>query len=130
MVRRAALLLLGCAGAPGLAFENMNGEYLTTATPRATGAFDTNWSHYPGGVESFDVHMGPITTLYGQVWWKTLPSLPLPAEVVKRFDGKAMAVVGYETDSVRRTPQGDVSVPINMVSTAPPSPLHVARIRQ
>ena len=34
--------------------------------------------------------------------------------LVKRFDGKGMAVVGYETDSVRRTAAGVVSVPINM----------------
>ena len=39
---------------------------------------------------------------------------PLPPAIVERFAGKAMAIVGYETDSVRKTPQGDVSVPINM----------------
>ena len=43
-----------------------------------------------------------------------MPAVPLPDDLIKRFDGKGMAVVGYETDSVRRTPSGDVSVPINM----------------
>jgi hypothetical protein len=58
--------------------------------------------------------MGPITHLYAQVWWKSLPVEPLPAELIQRFDGKAMAIMGYEVDQVRKTPQGDVSVPINM----------------
>ena len=38
----------------------------------------------------------------------------MPADLVKRFAGSAMAITGYETDAVRRTPAGDVSVPINM----------------
>jgi hypothetical protein len=31
-----------------------------------------------------------------------------------RFDDKVMAIVGFEADQVRKTPQGDVGVPINM----------------
>ena len=80
----------------------------------AKGNFSTEWSEYPGGVEFFEVSLGPISTLYGEVWWQSLPQQPLPPELVKRFAGKAIAVVGYETDSVRKTAQGDVSVPINM----------------
>lgn len=67
-----------------------------------------------GGLEYFEVHLGPITTLYSQVWWKQVPTVPLPPDLIKRFEGKAMAIVGYETDSVRKTDSGDVSVPINM----------------
>ena len=63
---------------------------------------------------SNQVHMGPMTTLYSEVWWANVPTVPLPADLVAQFAGKGMAVVGYETDSVRRTPAGDVSVPINM----------------
>ena len=37
---------------------------------------------------------------------------PLPADIVKRFAGKAIAVVGYEVDQVYKTPTGDESVPI------------------
>ena len=33
---------------------------------------------------------------------------------MKRFDGKGMAVVGFEIDQVRRTDSGDVSVPISV----------------
>ena len=104
-----------------LAFDNMNGEYTYTRTPHApSGTFSTNWSEYnnsKGGVEFFEVHLGPITTLYSQVWWKALPAVPLPPELAKRFDDKAMAVIGYEVDSVRKGagPNGeDVSVPVNM----------------
>ena len=55
-----------------------------------------------------------MSTLYSEVWWQTLPEVAMPADLVKRFAGSAMAITGYETDAVRRTPAGDVSVPINM----------------
>jgi hypothetical protein len=124
------LLGLGAFG-----FENMNGEYVISPTPKAFGNYSTKWSEYPGGVEYFEVYMGPITSLYSQVsklhatntikprrlimpfsqvWWKQLDDVPLPPELVQRFEGKGMAVMGYEVDQVRRTPEGDVSVPINM----------------
>ena len=100
-----------------LAFENMNGEYLTTPTPNVPkgSTFNTKWSDYPNdGVEYFEVYLGPITSLYSQVWWKTVPPVSLPKELIDRFDGKGMAIVGYETDAVRKSPLGDISVPINM----------------
>ena len=59
-------------------------------------------------------YAGPITTTYGEVFWTGLPPAPIPADVAKRFDGKVMAVVGFEADQVRKTPDGDVSVPINV----------------
>ena len=37
-----------------------------------------------------------------------------PDDIVKKYDGKGMAVVGFEMDQVRRTPEGDVSVPITV----------------
>jgi len=94
---------------------NMNGAYELSKTPGApTGAsFPTNFKDYPGGVESFDVYHGPITTQYSQIWWAST-SNPLPEDIVRRFDGKAIAIVGLEMDQVRRTPQGDVPVPINV----------------
>ena len=50
------------------AFDNMNGDYIISATPNATGHFNTKWNEYPnGGVEFFEVYMGPMTTLYAQV---------------------------------------------------------------
>ena len=31
----------------------------------------------------------------------SLPQIPLPADIVERFEGKAMAVIGFEVDQVR-----------------------------
>eukprot|EP00039_Didymoeca_costata_P007144 m.96763 g.96763 ORF g.96763 m.96763 type:complete len:478 (-) comp13558_c0_seq3:1265-2698(-) len=94
---------------------NMNGEYKLATTPGAPKgkSFPTNFMSYPGGVESFDAYHGPINSTYSQVWWTTSTD-QLPSDIVERFDGKVMAIVGIEMDQVRRTPQGDVSVPINM----------------
>lgn len=85
--------------------------------------YNTNFADYPGGVEYFDVYVGPITHTYAQVFWTALAETPLPSDIVKRFDGKGMAIVGYEVDQVRRKGskdvdgsilQEDVSVPINV----------------
>ena len=46
-----------------------------------------------------------------EVYWKKQPAVPLPEEVVKRLDGQAIAVVGFELNQVRRTPDGDIPVP-------------------
>ena len=46
------------------------------------------------------------------MFWKGLPPVDLPADIVARYNGKGMAVVGFELDQVRRTADGDVSVPI------------------
>ena len=98
--------------------ENMNGAYELSATPGApTGkGFPTDFKDYPGGVEFFDVYHGPITSTYGKVWW-TSTSNKIPEDIVKRFDGKVMAVIGMESDQVRKGagPNGeDVPVPITM----------------
>ena len=94
---------------------NMNGHYVLSKTPGAPAdkTFSTDFKDYPGGVEYFEVYHGPLTTTYGQVWW-TSTANPLPDDIVKRFDGKAIAIVGLEIDQVRKTPEGDVPVPINV----------------
>ena len=58
------------------------------------------------------------------MWWTDLPAVPLPDEIKARFaGGKAMAIVGYEVDQVRKAGdkdvdgsilKEDVSVPINV----------------
>ena len=88
---------------------NMNGDYVIGNNKE----FPTNYMSYPGGVESFDAYHGPITSTYSQVWW-TSWSNELPKDIQQKFDGKVMAIVGVEMDQVRKTPQGDVSVPINI----------------
>lgn len=93
----------------------MNGVYPLSPTPKAPHPrLPASFSLYPRGAHSFDVYSPPIRSLYSQVFWKGLPPVPLPPEVVERYRGKGMAVLGFEVDQVRRTPQGDVSVPINV----------------
>ena len=110
--------------------ENMNGaHYLLQATPKGgaavngSTAWSTEFKNYPGGVEYFEVLAGPVKTTYSEVFWTGLPAVQLPAELVQRFDGKVMAVVGFEADQVRRKGdkdfdgsilKEDVSVPINV----------------
>ena len=76
--------------------------------------FPKNFRDYPGGVEYFDVYSPTISSLYSQVFWKALDPSPLPEDVVKEYDGKAMAIVGFEVDQVFLTPDGEISVPINV----------------
>lgn len=95
----------------------MNGKYVLSQTPGAhdtQSKFPASYADYPGSATYFDVYSPPITTLYSQVFWKGLAPVELPKDIVSRFDNKGMAVIGYEVDQVRRTPEGDVSVPINV----------------
>lgn len=97
--------------------SNMNGGYLYSQTPGGHDTqrlFPAQFRDYPGGVMSFDVYTPPIKTFYSQVFWTGLDPVGLPDDIVKYFDGKDMAVVGFELDQVRRTEEGDVSVPINV----------------
>ena len=89
-------------------------------------ADNTNWAEYKnalGGVEYFEMYVGPITSLYSQVWWSGLPPVDLPEDIRRRFNDSAMAIIGYEVDQVRRKGDKDVdgsvlardvSVPINV----------------
>jgi len=94
---------------------NMNGVYALTNTPKQIrGKFSTNYADYPGSAEYFDVYSPPITSTYAEIFWKTMDTVPLPPAIVARFAGKPMAVIGLEWDQVRRTPAGDVSVPMSV----------------
>ena len=113
----AALLLLGSACF--VDFANMNGDYVLQPTgdpgkqASVTNGFPTRFSDYPGGVDYFEVLHGPLTTVYSEVWWRTT-SNPIPSDVVKRFKGKAIAIVGIETDQVRQLANGSyMPVPIS-----------------
>ena len=118
---------------------NMNGEYQLSTTPGGNASrFPTHFKDYPRGVEMFEVYSPNINTLYSQVFWAGLDPVELPEAIVKKYDGRGMAVVGFEIDQVvlaqlhqqqltalrffpthrheqvRRTASGDVSVPINV----------------
>eukprot|EP00403_Amphidinium_massartii_P006684 CAMPEP_0178382090 /NCGR_PEP_ID=MMETSP0689_2-20121128/6317_1 /TAXON_ID=160604 /ORGANISM="Amphidinium massartii, Strain CS-259" /LENGTH=525 /DNA_ID=CAMNT_0020002289 /DNA_START=98 /DNA_END=1675 /DNA_ORIENTATION=- len=95
----------------------MNGDYILSQTPGANDTmakFPRQFQDYPGGATFFDVYSPPVTSLYSQVFWKQLPPVDLPKEVVESFHGKGMAVIGFEVDQVRQTPSGDVSVPLTV----------------
>ena len=59
-------------------------------------------------------------TTDGEVFWTDQGTTPLPDDIIKRFDGKVMAIMGYEQDQVIVDPLGkpgqnpdkDTSVPI------------------
>ena len=53
-----------------------------------------------------------INSKYSEVYWTMMDPVPLEQAVIDKFKGKTLAIVGYETDQVMRTPTGDVSVPI------------------
>ncbi len=99
--------------------DNMNGEYPMSTTPGGRpGLFPKRYADYPGGAEHFDAYSPPITTLYSQVWWSPLAPAPLPKDIVAKYAGKGMAIIGWEIDQVRRIkgPDGnliDQSVPIS-----------------
>lgn len=98
--------------------QNLNGPYLLSRTPGAkpgpTPPFVQSYAGYPRPVEFFDIRSPNITTRYSQCFWDGLEPVNLPADVVARYAGKGMAIVGFEMDQVRETADGDVSVPITV----------------
>ena len=105
---------------------NMNGKYQLSETATSNTSKYPDYRDYPGGVEYFDVYSPLIVQRYSQVYWKALAPAQLPADVVKKFDGRTMAVVGFEIDQVQnptvpatggsaKPGSEDLSVPINVV---------------
>jgi len=98
---------------------NMNGKYAVSSKGDIGVAWNDDYASK--GYEYFDVWAPEIATHYGEVFWTDQGSTPLPPDIVKRFDGKVIAIQGYEQDQVMVTPTGnpgqnpekDVSVPIN-----------------
>ena len=102
--------------------DNMNGLYSLSSTPGSpdprrwlSSLLGSPTCDYPGGaVDYFDLHSPTISSTYAEVFWTMLDPVPLPDEIVKKYKGKGMAIIGFETDQVRRTPDGDVPLPINV----------------
>lgn len=69
--------------------------------------FDTNFSTRG---EFFDIESPQINSTYGMVYWTMMDTVSLPASIVKRFDGKTIAITGFEADQVMAD---STSVPIN-----------------
>ena len=62
--------------------------------------FSTNYSDIHENVEYFDVYSHPISSRYGDVYWTMMEPVILPNNIIKRFNNKVMAIVGYEMDQV------------------------------
>eukprot|EP01048_Picozoa_sp_COSAG05_P009463 COSAG05_NODE_779_length_7389_cov_2.677503_2_plen_196_part_00 len=132
----AALALSHAAPTPPKKSGNMNGKYAVSSGGDIGVPFNDDYASK--GYEYFDVWAPEIATHYGEVFWTDQGSTPLPPNIVKRFDGKVMAIMGYEQDQVMVTPVGspgqnpekDVSVPINWVSGPHPFPLRVLQLVQ
>lgn len=88
---------------------------ISNGNPASTVEYDTTYSRPGGQAEYFSVYSPPINTTYGEVYWRMMEDVPLPPDIVQRFDGKIMAVVGYEVDQVLFDTDGkgeEASVPI------------------
>ena len=77
----------------------MNGDYLIASGANQGVAFNNDYASK--GMEYFDVWAPEIATQYAQVFWTSQGTLPLPDDIIKRFDGKVIALTGYEQDQVR-----------------------------
>ena len=116
-LQRAAML--GVAAVAGAKSGNMNGKYQVASVDETAAPWNDDYS--TKGYKYFDVWGPEIATHYGEVFWTDQGTNPLPDDIVKKFDGKVIAIQGYEQDQVMVQPAGspglnpekDVSVPIN-----------------
>ena len=81
---------------------NMNGDVYGISNPNYSDPikFSIQFSDINSTSEYFEVYSPPITSRYAEVYWTMMPKVELPKEIVSRFNGKIMAIVGYETDQV------------------------------
>ena len=56
----------------------------------------------------FEIVTPPLNLTYAQVWWTTEPwgNLPFPPSIREQFDGKILAITGFETQVVRMDEHG------------------------
>ena len=102
-------LIIACA------FPNMNGDVYGISNPNYTdpAKFSTQYYDINSTTEYFEVYSPVITSQYAMVYWTMMPPVPLPEHIVTRFQGKKIAIVGYEVDQVfRHNNSADSSVPI------------------
>ena len=91
-------LLLAASSVNARNMNGVPGQYKIANGLATTKPFNTDYT-----AEYFEVYSTPIRTLYSEVFWKGLPPIPLPTDVMNRFHNKTMAVVGYEVDQVQVT---------------------------
>lgn len=94
---------------------NLNGDNIYDISNRNFNSkiqFPTNYLNISSNYKYFDVYSLPITSKYAEVYWTMMGDVLLPENIIKEYQNKTMAIVGYEMDQVFKTPDGDVSVPI------------------
>jgi len=109
--------------------DNMNGDvYTIGVSPGADPSLAVGGSQpLPGGwnwrdrpdedaVEYIDVYSGPITTRYGEVFYRNLDEQRFPDDLVERFQDKIMAIYGFEINQVYKGKNGepDKDVPMTV----------------
>lgn len=97
----AALMMLSLFGLGHGAIMNSGGVPYTISNPAASvESYSLDFEHnVKGAVEHFDVY-GEVQTSYSQVYWTRNAPIALPKDLMQRFDGKVMAITGYEIDQV------------------------------
>ena len=70
----------------------MNGAYSVASGGDQEVPFNTDYTSK--SMEYFDVWSPEIATLYAQNFWTDQHNNPLPADIVKRFAGKTIAITG------------------------------------
>ena len=76
-------------------------------------------------MEHFDVY-GKVQTSYSQVYWTRNTPINLPPELVERFDGKVMAITGYEVDQVTHSGEkNQETVVLEVRNSTCPCALHI-----
>ena len=93
-----AKLLALVAGARA-AHHHLNPTMPYTITNEAPG--HEGESREFSGAAYFDVDSPVLTMRYSEVAWRTLPAVPLPADVVAKYANATIAVTGFEVDVLR-----------------------------
>eukprot|EP00927_Polykrikos_kofoidii_P034065 TRINITY_DN288_c0_g1_i4.p1 TRINITY_DN288_c0_g1~~TRINITY_DN288_c0_g1_i4.p1 ORF type:complete len:451 (+),score=42.08 TRINITY_DN288_c0_g1_i4:93-1445(+) len=70
---------------------------------------------YVTAVEQFTVYSHPMTVVRGQVHNNPTKLLPLPVDIVKKYKGKSMGVVKFQTDIVRIEDGEETRIPLSEV---------------
>ena len=97
------------------AFPNMNGDVYGISNPNYTDPvkFSTQYYDINSTTEYFEVYSPVITSQYAMVYWTMMPPVPLPENIIMRFQGKKIAIVGYRSRRIfRHNNSPDSSVPI------------------
>ena len=84
----------------GLPYSISNPPDSTKNWVGTPGQYSTDFhTNVKGSVDHFDVY-GEVHTMYSQVYWTRNNPIDLPSELVSKFEGKVMAITGYEVDQV------------------------------